>query len=80
MPPPQVLDWIENPVPASQLNISCLTPTELAAELPGGMLCTEPSAGCEYGTFNSTTCICACQVRGWRGRVAGGALPRLESG
>ncbi|KAL4438527.1 hypothetical protein ABPG77_000175 [Micractinium sp. CCAP 211/92] len=58
----QVLDWMKNPVPASEYNTTCPSEDELLAQLPPGTtLCVMPNEGCEYGTFDSSTCRCKCQ-------------------
>lgn len=58
----QVLDWMKNPVPASQYSPTCPSEDELLAQLPPGTtLCVMPNEGCEYGTFDSSTCRCKCQ-------------------
>ncbi|KAL4424144.1 hypothetical protein ABPG75_001445 [Micractinium tetrahymenae] len=58
----QVLDWMKNPVPASQYSPTCPSEDELLAQLPAGTtLCVMPNEGCEYGTFDSSACRCKCQ-------------------
>lgn len=46
---PQVLDWIQNPVPASQYNPPCPTEEQLLARLPGGKLLCESNATISCG-------------------------------
>ncbi|EFN50750.1 hypothetical protein CHLNCDRAFT_59447 [Chlorella variabilis] len=58
----QVLDWMKNPVPASQYSPKCPSEKELMALLPQGTaLCVMPNEGCAYGTFDSSVCKCKCQ-------------------
>ncbi|PSC74458.1 chitin deacetylase-like isoform e [Micractinium conductrix] len=58
----QVLDWMKNPVPASQYSPTCPSAEELLRLLPQGTaLCVMPNEGCDYGTFDSSECKCMCQ-------------------
>lgn len=58
----QVLDWMKNPVPASEYSPNCPSEKELMDMLPEGtQICVMPNEGCEYGTFDSATCKCKCQ-------------------
>lgn len=45
--PVQVLDWMKNPVPASQYNPTCPSQAEIEAKV-GNKLCVMPNAGCGY--------------------------------
>ncbi|GAX16307.1 hypothetical protein FisN_35Hh006 [Fistulifera solaris] len=54
----EILQWMKNPVPASQYVQSC----------PNQKLCFAPrSNGCLFGTFNGVTCQCDCTAPYCRG-------------
>lgn len=58
----QVLEWMQNPVPAAEYSPNCPSEQELLALLPqGSSLCVMPNQGCDYGVFDSNTCKCKCQ-------------------
>ncbi|KAI3424258.1 hypothetical protein D9Q98_009612 [Chlorella vulgaris] len=57
----QVLDWMKNPVPASQYSPSCPDAKDLETLPNAGALCVQPNDGCDYGTFDSSACKCQCQ-------------------
>lgn len=58
----QVLDWMQNPVPASQYSPPCRSEAELLSNLPGGKLCVMPAAGC--GHVSGSVCkLCGCSCR-----------------
>lgn len=59
----QVLDWMKNPVPASQYSPKCPSEKELMALLPQGTaLCVMPNEGCAYV---SPCLAAACPGLGW---------------
>ena len=53
----QVIDWMKNPVPASQYAPDCPDEKELLALLPQGTsLCVMPNEGCDYVSARSWLC------------------------
>jgi peptidoglycan/xylan/chitin deacetylase (PgdA/CDA1 family) len=56
----QAMDWVKNPVPASEYSVECSVQNEMLGQ-NGGQLCVMPSSGCQYGLWNSAACVCECQ-------------------
>ena len=55
---PQVLAWMEDPVPADEWEPPCPTPAELQARLPGGrLICPFPAGGCGHVSLWVEGCL-----------------------
>lgn len=79
-PRPQVLDWMKNPVPASEYRLPCPTPADMW--FATGKFCAAPSGGCvqaREGTALHTLAPGACQLltaaRGYISRFMRHTLP-----
>jgi hypothetical protein len=66
--PLQVLDWMKNPVPASQYSPSCPDAKDLETLPNAGALCVQPNDGCDYVSrpmqgcvsLPASVCVCMC--------------------
>ena len=57
--PPQMLAWMQNPVPVSrvELLLKCPKPTDIKA---AGPVCDTYVGNCQFGSFDQTLCRCKC--------------------
>ncbi|KAI7842215.1 hypothetical protein COHA_004128 [Chlorella ohadii] len=70
----QLLAWMENPVPASRVEqqLKCEKPRDIKAN----NVCETFVGDCKFGTFDGTTCKCACMGEG----TPGGYCPDPSTG